>query len=175
MAWNIFLSAFPSIIIINSPNLKNNWSYPVRTAGNHFVFTLHPTFHDGTSLQSGINVSADGVPKFSTAGHLRSACHSIGIRCEMWQPTTPAQQTSKKFLLSHLCEMWLCVRKCNSTAAQFLLSHLCEMWPYSTRLSVRREYISTLTSLRDVTGVIKMLRKCFAISTLTSLRDVTIS
>ena len=33
--------------------------------------------------------------------------------------------------------------------------------------------ISTLTSLRDVTGYGKLQRKCNTISTLTSLRDVT--
>ena len=129
------MSAFPSIIIINSPNLKNNWSYPVRTAGNHFVFTLYPSFHDRTTLQSGINIPADGVPKFSTAGHLRSACHSIGIRCEMWQPTTPAQQTSKNFC-SHIS-----ARCDGGTGGR----------------AAGRDSISTLTSLRDVTKTLTFL------------------
>ena len=31
-------------------NLKNDRSCSIRTAGNHFIFLLHPPLHNGTTL-----------------------------------------------------------------------------------------------------------------------------
>ena len=85
------------------------------------------------------------------------------------------------FLLSHLCEMWLCWGITSNYPTKFLLSHLCEMWPsyWDWKVSPRDFYshisarcdqktieeqtsqieISTLTSLRDVTAVSKVIAR----------------
>lgn len=67
-------------LIIDPFDLEDHRSCSIRTAGDHFVLMFHPAFHNGTSLQSRIDISADGIPQFRTVRHLRATGNSIGIR-----------------------------------------------------------------------------------------------
>ena len=48
--FNDFVHLLFLLLVINSFNLKNDRSCSIRTAGNHFIFLLHPALHNGTAL-----------------------------------------------------------------------------------------------------------------------------
>lgn len=50
------------VIFINPVNLENDRPCAVTAAAGHRVLLRHPAFHDRAALQTGINISADGVP-----------------------------------------------------------------------------------------------------------------
>ena len=46
-----------ALFVINSLNFENYRTCTIRAASNHFIFVLHPAFHDRTALQTCIDVS----------------------------------------------------------------------------------------------------------------------
>ena len=46
-----------ALFVINSLDFENYRTCTIRAASNHFIFVLHPAFHDRTALQTCIDVS----------------------------------------------------------------------------------------------------------------------
>lgn len=50
--------------IIQSLNSEDYRTSTIRATGDHNALIIHPAAHNGTSLQAGIDISADGIPGF---------------------------------------------------------------------------------------------------------------
>ena len=73
-------------------HFEDDWTCAVGAAAYHFVLTSHPAFHDRATLQTCIDIAADGIPSLRAMRHLRTTSHSIGVcRClyQSIQPSVP--------------------------------------------------------------------------------------
>ena len=50
------------LFLVNAFNLEDDRPCAVGATADHFVLTLHPTLHDGTTLQTCIDVPRNGIP-----------------------------------------------------------------------------------------------------------------
>ena len=66
---------------VNSLYLKYHRSCTIIATGNHHSLIIRPPMHDGTTLQCGINISADSIPCFATELSVHQMIKIILLRC----------------------------------------------------------------------------------------------
>ena len=73
-------------------HFEDDWTCAVGAAAYHFVLTSHPAFHDRATLQTCIDIAADGIPSLRAMRYLRTTgngiriCRSLNQRIETSVP-----------------------------------------------------------------------------------------
>ena len=80
------------LVFVDSFDFEDDRSRAVVTTGDHRVFFLHPSFHDGAALEASVNVSGDGIPGFGAVGNPRTAGRRVPIAVGGHQGIEPMRQ-----------------------------------------------------------------------------------
>ena len=85
------------LVFVDSFDFEDDRSRAVVTTGDHRVFFLHPSFHDGAALEASVNVSGDGIPGFGAVGNPRTAGRRVPIAVGGHQGIEPMRQKESFF------------------------------------------------------------------------------
>lgn len=99
---------------VNALDLEDDRPCAIVAASDHHPLVICPLVHDGTALQSGVHISADGIPSFSTESSVhqpieiilfRSPFQNKGIPCFEARTSTGFRVGKIFFLIlgKHLC------------------------------------------------------------------------
>ena len=90
-------------------HFEDDWTCAVGAAAYHFVLTSHPAFHDRATLQTCIDIAADGIPSLRAMRYLRATSYSLGVSRCLYQSIQAAMPemvvllvTLKNELIAHV-------------------------------------------------------------------------